>query len=269
MVFHELFCQKRASNPVFCPSWPPNGQVRQNTRFQALCTSLNMSQIIILHCIWNLHLCGPLPVISQPQRTCFLHTMAEADCRLGVGNEVPPVASHTTLCLLVMIKVLFGTFFFAWLWFFWAPQEMSNSITALGPKHSHTNKRKQTCHRTLPVQIWLLTSLKVTTPAVYHLQLTLPCRCLSARMQPESPDFGGEEEVKYNRIHYRLAVGSSVILLFRGQGLKQPRRRERPVINDQQMLFIKNDSKATRKVTVFSIAVFLKARKLLGSLRAV
>lgn len=38
--------------------------------------------------------------------------MAEADCRLGVGNEVPTVASHATLCLLVMIKVLFGTFFF-------------------------------------------------------------------------------------------------------------------------------------------------------------
>lgn len=111
MVSHELFCQKRASNPVFCPSWPPNGQVRQNTRFQALCTSLNMSQIVIFHCIWNLHFCGPLPVISQPQRTCFLHTTAEADYRLGVGNEVPIVASHTTLCLLVMIKVLFGTFF--------------------------------------------------------------------------------------------------------------------------------------------------------------
>lgn len=57
--------------------------------------------------------------------------MAEADCRLGVGNEVPTVTSYTTLCLLVMIKVLFGTFFFAWLWLFGAPQEMSNSITAL------------------------------------------------------------------------------------------------------------------------------------------
>lgn len=199
--------------------------------------------------------------------------MAEADCRLGVGNEVPTVTSHTTLCLLVMIKVLFGTcffFFFAWLWLFGAPQEMSDSITAPGPKPSHTSKRKQTRRQTLPLQIWLLTSLKVATPTVYHLQLSLPCRCLSAHMQPESLDFGGEEEVKHNKTHWRLAVGSRVILLFRGQGLKQPRRHKRPVINDQQMLSIKNDSKATWKVTAFSIVFFfLKARKLLGSLRAV
>lgn len=92
-------------------------------------------------------------------------------------------------------------FFFAWLWLFGAPQEMSNSITALGPKPSHTSKRKQTRHRTLPLQIWPLTSLKVATPTAYHLWLSLPCRCLSAHNATWVPWLWGEEEVKYNKTH--------------------------------------------------------------------
>lgn len=39
---------------------------------------------------------------------------------------------------------------------------------ALGPKHSHTNKWKQTRHWGVPPEVWQPTSLKVTNPIVYH-----------------------------------------------------------------------------------------------------
>lgn len=95
----------------------------------------------------------------------FLPPANKTESSLGFRNGVPTVANRAMLHLLVMIKLLLGTFLL-WIWLSGAPREMSNSITEPWDQSIHAQ-----VNESRPVTE--VCPLKYGSPCLWKLQTPL------------------------------------------------------------------------------------------------